>query len=425
MLSKFFVNSENIDKENGKITITGEDVNHIKNVLRYSIGDMITICNKEDSRNFLSKIKEMKNEPTVETASNIETNTVDEENLKTFGVNQKFDIIRQNLEKLDANENVKAEENANIEPKEEKQEYPEMGEKQEKDEIIEEPKNEEIDQHDDANIQEQLDKKEIDATMPFKIEKEEPVIEKTQKLETSSSFNSMYEKLFGTKVIQDDEDKKIEKEVDAIDIANENVSMFDGIEKYNRPTYKIIGVVFGTYIIVEIEKEMYIINERVARERIIFDKIKKNFNSYSNKDSQMLLLPDIINLNSREMEVAKENMKMFTQAGFVLEEFGENTIKLSGVPSACMQLNTKELFYQIIEQINTVARTDIQGKIDKFIEKLAEEISKKEKQIETIQEVDSLLENLLQIQEPFVYVPNKQVALKMSKYDIERKFSRK
>ena len=90
-----------------------------------------------------------------------------------------------------------------------------------------------------------------------------------------------------------------------------------------------------------------------------------------------------------------------------------------------MQLNTKELFYQIIEQINTVARTDIQGKIDKFIEKLAEEISKKEKQIETIQEVDSLLENLLQIQEPFVYVPNKQVALKMSKYDIERKFSRK
>ena len=59
MLSKFFVNSENIDKENGKITITGEDVNHIKNVLRYSIGDMITICNKEDSRNFLSKIKEM------------------------------------------------------------------------------------------------------------------------------------------------------------------------------------------------------------------------------------------------------------------------------------------------------------------------------------------------------------------------------
>ncbi|MBR0490451.1 MAG: DNA mismatch repair endonuclease MutL [Clostridia bacterium] len=367
----------------------------------------------------------IENEPTVETASNIETNTVDEENLKTFGVNQKFDIIRQNLEKLDANENVKAEENANIEPKEEKQEYPEMGEKQEKDEIIEEPKNEEIDQHDDANIQEQLDKKEIDATMPFKIEKEEPVIEKTQKLETSSSFNSMYEKLFGTKVIQDDEDKKIEKEVDAIDIANENVSMFDGIEKYNRPTYKIIGVVFGTYIIVEIEKEMYIINERVARERIIFDKIKKNFNSYSNKDSQMLLLPDIINLNSREMEVAKENMKMFTQAGFVLEEFGENTIKLSGVPSACMQLNTKELFYQIIEQINTVARTDIQGKIDKFIEKLAEEISKKEKQIETIQEVDSLLENLLQIQEPFVYVPNKQVALKMSKYDIERKFSRK
>ena len=412
-------------KENKKLpdgstyTYVGENKERIESLLRQLHPEKYQTETKvaENSVNY-----NLVEEPIIETSSNIETNNI-EENSKTIGINPKFDIIRQNLEKLEANGKVNTEENTN-KIIEEKQEYPEMDEKQENDEIIEEQKNNEIEQH-VANIQEQPTKKEIDATMPFKIEKEEPVVEKTQKLETSSSFNSMYEKLFGTKVIQDDESSKAENEVDAIDIANENVSMFEGIEKYNRPTYKIVGVVFGTYIIVEIEKEMYIINERVAREKIIYDTIKKNFNSYSDKDSQMLLLPDIINLNSREMEVAKENMNMFTQAGFVLEEFGENTIKLSGVPSACMQLNTRELFYQIIEQINTVARTDIQGKIDKFIEKIAEEISKKEKQIETLQEVDSLLENLLQIQEPFVYVPNKQVALKMSKYDIERKFSRK
>ena len=58
-MSKFFVNSKNIDKKNCKITITGEDVNHIKNVLRYSVGDAVNVCNKDDSKNYLSKIVEI------------------------------------------------------------------------------------------------------------------------------------------------------------------------------------------------------------------------------------------------------------------------------------------------------------------------------------------------------------------------------
>ena len=170
---------------------------------------------------------------------------------------------------------------------------------------------------------------------------------------------------------------------------------------------------------------MYIINEKIARERVLFEKLKYNFNNINSKDSQMLLLPDIINLSSRDMEVAKENMSMFAQAGFVLEEFGENTIKLSGVPTVCMKLNTKELFCQIVEAINTVARTSVKEKENKFIEIISESVVANENSITTTEEVDVLLDSLLKIREPFSYMPNKQVAIKMTKYDIERKFSRK
>ncbi|MBO4292961.1 MAG: DNA mismatch repair endonuclease MutL [Clostridia bacterium] len=331
----------------------------------------------------------------------------------------------ENKEKIEALLRQLHPEKNNVEPKDSENDKPEEVK------VVEENEEQQVenDETKEIKVPEESDRYNMEHTREIKVaEKSEKYnIKKEPTVETSSSFNSMYEKLFGTKVIQDD-NKEAEKEIkkiDAIEIVNENVSLFKGIKEYNKPIYKIIGVVFGTYIIAEIEKEMYIINERVAREKIIFEKIKKNFKENNTKDSQMLLLPDIINLTSKEMEVAKENMNMFKQAGFVLEEFGENTIKLSGVPSACIQLNTKDLFYQIIEQINTVPRTDIQEKIDKFVEKIAEEIAKKEKPIENIQEVDSLLENLLQMKEPFVYVPNKQVALKMSKYDIERKFSRK
>ncbi len=325
------------------------------------------------------------------------------------------------------NENVNKANNEN-QPIDEKKDEELVEEKGE--ETIEEKHEYQIEPKDDAKVAEASENYSLVSEQTIEIKAIENNVNSQDKkepiAETSSVFKSMYEKLFGTKVIQEDDSKEKEvQKIDATDIVNENVSMFEGIKEFNKPTYKIIGVVFGSYIIVEIEKEMYIINEKVARERIIFEKLKNNYNNNINKDSQMLLLPDIINLSKKQMEVAKENMQMFAQAGFALEEFGEDTIKLSGVPSACIQLNTKELFYEIIDQINTVARTDVQGKLDKFIEKIAEEITKKEKTIETIQEVDSLLEVLLQIDEPFVYMANKQVALKMSKYDIERKFSRK
>ena len=90
-----------------------------------------------------------------------------------------------------------------------------------------------------------------------------------------------------------------------------------------------------------------------------------------------------------------------------------------------MQLNTRELFYQIIASINTVARTDEQAKISKFIEVIAERIVQKENFENTEQEINDLMEELLKQEKPFEYIYNKQVALKMTKYDIERKFSRK
>ena len=82
-------------------------------------------------------------------------------------------------------------------------------------------------------------------------------------------------------------------------------------------------------------------------------------------------------------------------------------------------------YYQIIASINTVARTDEQAKISKFIEVIAERIVQKENFENTEQEINDLMEELLKQEKPFEYIYNKQVALKMTKYDIERKFSRK
>ena len=242
----------------------------------------------------------------------------------------------------------------------------------------------------------------------------------------SEDFDEMYRKLFGRSPIADEEEKpKEEDKSSAVDIVKNNISMFDTDEKFQKPTYKFIGIIFKTYIILEIGDEMYILDQHAAHERILYEKVKKNYYSDKTKDSQLLLLPDVITLTHKEMDIAKENMAMFEQAGFTLEEFGENTIKLTGVPTVCIDLDTKELFLETLDEINTVARTAKQEKEEKFIATVACKAAVKANMALTKEEVERLMDELLKLPNPFTCPHGRPTVIKMTKYDIERKFARK
>ena len=243
--------------------------------------------------------------------------------------------------------------------------------------------------------------------------KEEP--EPTQ----SSSFNEMYSKTFGSEVIKENTEKD--------DVPKfENITVFEEEESYGKvPPYKYRGTVFDTYLIVEINNEMYMIDQHAAHERIMYENVKKNYYSEGKTDSQILLLPDIINLSNKEKSIVQENINMFERAGFVIEEFGDSTIRLIGVPSDCVDLDTKELFLEILDAVNTVAITAIQEKEEKFLSTIACKAAVKAGQELKLTEVQSLLNQLLHLPNPFTCPHGRPTAIKMSKYDIERKFHRK
>ena len=276
----------------------------------------------------------------------------------------------------------------------------------------------------------------IDNTKSNEIKPEDKLEEiQQEEAKPAESFDEMYAKLFGTKPISQEQPETksnlqeevipIKTEISSIDMKKENVSIFEQNEEYQKPTYKFIGIVFNTYIILEIDKEMYILDQHAAHERIMYEKVKNNYYSDSSKDSQMLLLPDIITLTHKEMEIAKDNMEMFEKAGFSLEEFGENTIKLTGVPTVCIDLDNKELFLETLDEINTVARTAKQEKEERFIATVACKAAVKANMVLTREEVESLMDKLLALPNPFTCPHGRPTAIKMSKYEIERKFARK
>lgn len=250
--------------------------------------------------------------------------------------------------------------------------------------------------------------------------------------EVTPEFANMYKKTFGVDANIIRKEREIEeREKEKINVSNEfvnaeNDNLFEKEEVIPaRVNYKLIGTAFNTNIIIELNNEMYIIDQNAAFERLAYEAVKANYFSTNGKDSQNLLLPDIITVSYREMSITRENIELFENAGFAFEEFGENTLKLTAVPSICEELNTKQLFINVLNEIDRVALNEKEEKEEKFIIAVAKNATTKINRALDEREIDELLQKLLVLENPFDTTHGSITAIKMSRADIEKKFSRR
>ena len=287
-----------------------------------------------------------------------------------------------------------------------------------------------VDDGENAAITETLLKAKMDLDNTQIINTDEVRKKMSVEYETNPEFEEMYKKTFGVDTMNVRREKeRIEAEKEKINVTNEldyaNMNVFEDKEGYEPVNYKFVGIAFNTYIIIEIKDEMYMIDQHAAHERILYEIVKANYYSDGDKDEQMLLMPDIINLTHKELEIAKENRDMFSRAGFSFDEFGDNTIKLVSVPGMCEDLNTKQLFLDLLDEIDTVAVTARQEKEDKFIATVACKAAVKAKMKLDVREVDALMRELLSLPNPFSCPHGRPTAIKMTKIDMEKKFNRR
>ena len=405
-----------------KVNMVNDLVNSLKNELNDSSDTIKTV------EPIKQQVPEDTNTKTNEELSNKSENNINEEL-------QLNDIEENSNSSEDKNEKTERKFGAlfNIfgKKREEKEEKKENNE-----ENIDDTKNFIAQIYNKKTSENNLSNEEIDkqATKVMDLSEVNKKLEELDKLELNpnniddTDFEEMYEKTFGKKI---KEDAKVEEENSKYDVGLqdlktvENVSIFEKDENKSIPNYKFIGIAFSTYIIIEMKDELFIIDQHAAHERIMYEKIKANYYSDDKKDSQLMLLPDIINLSHKDMQIAKDNMDIFRKAGFELEEFGENTIKLTGVPTVCLDLDTKELFLETLDEINTVARTAKQEIEEKFIATIACKAAVKANMALTKEEVDNLMKQLLVLPNPFTCPHGRPTAIRMTKNDIERKFSRR
>lgn len=188
-------------------------------------------------------------------------------------------------------------------------------------------------------------------------------------------------------------------------------------------TYKIIGTLFNTYIIVEQKETIFLIDQHAAHERLLFDKFKAEYDN-SIISSQPLLIPHLLEVNNQEAEFLSENTTELKKLGFDLEPFGNNTYKVNSVPNTLKNINIQAFFNDVLSSINNrfvMKKTDI---MHDYLAKSACRAAVKANDILYDEEIKVLLTNISNKDQVLLCPHGRPIILKITKTDIEKWFKR-
>lgn len=187
---------------------------------------------------------------------------------------------------------------------------------------------------------------------------------------------------------------------------------------------KIIGQLFDTYWLVEYNDRLFIVDQHAAHEKVMYEKLKKQFEK-KEFTSQAISPPIVITLSMREAEVLERFKEQFTKLGFEIEHFGGAEYSICGVPGNLYRLNTRDVLIEMLDEltdgISERATTDV------ILDKIASMSCKaavKGSQRLSLPEMEQLMKDLMQLDNPYNCPHGRPTIIAMSKYEIEKKFKR-
>lgn len=258
---------------------------------------------------------------------------------------------------------------------------------------------------------------------------------KTNKRESySSGFSSYnsdvdnYKNSYSSAVKIEDNDKIFETESQMAFTAEGAIldsEKRDEIEKkeagFSLKYYKVVGVVFDTYIVLQKGESMYLMDQHAAHERVLFERYMNAFHKRE-VHMQMLLDPIVLELSSVDMLQVEKNLDIFRNFGFEVEIFGMNNILIRGVPNLFGTPQSEKFILELIDNIDKISN-NYDLKDDRFAIMACKSAIKANDRIQNI-EIESLFRQLEKCENPYTCPHGRPTMVEISKVEIEKMFKR-
>lgn len=187
---------------------------------------------------------------------------------------------------------------------------------------------------------------------------------------------------------------------------------------------RIVGILFDTFIILENKNKdlIYLVDQHAAHERVMYEKYKKQYLN-SNINSQVLLKPEIIELNASEYIKIEKNFQLFKDLGFSIDSFGENSIILREVPMIFGFPTYVSFIRDIIDSLDDKIYSNYQADMWKVMKRACLKAVKAGDTLSNM-EVKELINSLIHCENPYTCPHGRPTIIDIKKTTIAKLFLR-
>lgn len=203
------------------------------------------------------------------------------------------------------------------------------------------------------------------------------------------------------------------------------MNLFDGIllSQEAKKYHKIIGQVFDTYWLVQMEDKLYIIDQHAAHEKVLYERIVKEIRQ-RNVTSQILSPPIIISLNLQGKAKLEQYMDVFTSIGFEIELFGGLEYSIRAVPQNLYGMTGQDFFIEILDHLEESPSEKTLDVLSDRMATMACKAAVKGNQQISRKEAEALIDELLELENPYNCPHGRPTIISMTRYELEKKFKR-
>ena len=185
--------------------------------------------------------------------------------------------------------------------------------------------------------------------------------------------------------------------------------------------FRIIGVAFKTYILVECGETLLLIDQHAAHERLQYEKLMAR--ASEGTASQQLLAPIVIHLSAREMAVISDNLSLLAEAGYEVEPFGELDIRVRAVPFVMGKAEVRPLFLDLIQSLNQLKAATLDARRSEIMQMACKSAVKAGDSLSD-SEIAVLIADMQRTGAPPTCPHGRPVVKTLTKRDLEKMFKR-
>ena len=195
------------------------------------------------------------------------------------------------------------------------------------------------------------------------------------------------------------------------------------LKQENKDKFEIIGQIFQTYWLVRYEDKLLFADQHAAHEKVKYEKLMSNLKN-GEILSQTLQPPLVLHLTQKEEAALEEYHSYFEALGFVWEDFGSHSIAMREMPMELYGKSEKHFFEEILDELVENGCKGTPEVIQEKITSMACKSAVKGNQTFTVMEMNALLEQLFELENPYHCPHGRPTMISMSKTDLEKKFKR-